>query len=59
MTKEYRVEIDALFIKDVVANSEAEAKVKIEQQLHFGDPLYNGAFFYELSDWKKLKIEEK
>jgi len=58
MTKEYRVEINSLFIKDVEASSPEEAKKKVEQEIHTGSSSGDGAFFYEPYDWRNAKVEE-
>ena len=58
MTKEYRVEINSLFIKDVEASSPEEAKKKVEQEIHIGRSSGDGAFFYEPYDWRNAKVEE-
>ena len=56
--KEYRVEIKALYIKDVTASSVADAKKKVKEYLHKGNSSEEGAFFYESYDWKNAKVEE-
>ena len=70
--KEYRVEIQSLFIIDVEANSPEEAKRLVKTSSHRGNCFGgvgnydtntnsdngNGAFFYESCDWKKANIEE-
>jgi len=56
--KEYRVEIKALYIKDVTASSVADAKKKVKEYLHKGNSSEEGAFFYESYDWQNAKVEE-
>ena len=56
--KEYRVEIKALYIKDVTASSVEDAKKKVKEYLHKGNSSEEGAFFYESYDWKNAKVEE-
>ena len=56
--KEYRVEIKALFIVDVEANSPEEAKKKVSEYKHIGNSSDDGAFFYEPYDWKNAEVEE-
>ena len=56
--KEYRVEINSLFIKDVEASSPEEAKKKVKQEIHIGSSSNDGAFFYEPYDWRNAKVEE-
>ena len=56
--KEYRVEIKALYVKDVTASSVADAKKKVKEYLHKGNSSEEGAFFYESYDWQNAKVEE-
>ena len=56
--KEYRVEIKALYVKDVTASSVADAKKKVKEYLHKGNSWEEGAFFYESYDWQNAKVEE-
>ena len=56
--KEYRVEIKALYIKDVTASSVEDAKKKVKEYLHKGNSSEEGAFFYESYDWQNAKVEE-
>ena len=56
--KEYKVEIKALYVKDVTASSVADAKKKVKEYLHKGNSSEEGAFFYESYDWQNAKVEE-
>ena len=69
--KEYRVEIQSLFIIDVEATSKEEAKRLVKVSEHRGNCFGgvgnlqgrsssngNGAFFYESCDWQKANVEE-
>ena len=61
--KTYRVEIKSLFIKDVEANNEQEAKSKIKNivnpacSIDFANN--NGTFFYEEFDFNNATITEQ
>jgi hypothetical protein len=63
MSKKYRIEIKSLFIKDVEANNEQEAKAKIKEivnpacSIDFAND--NGTFFYEEFDFNNAKISEQ
>jgi hypothetical protein len=51
----YRIEINALYYKDVEASSKKEALKQVELSKSFnGDN--DGTFFYEESDFKNAKI---
>jgi len=57
--KEYRVEINSLFIIDVEASSPEEAKRLVKASDYRGSCYDStGAFFYEPYDWRNAKIEE-
>ena len=70
--KEYRIEIQSIFIVDVEANSPEEAKRLVKASAHRGNCFGgvgnydlntngdngNGAFFYEPCDWEKANVEE-
>jgi len=55
--KKYRVEIQALYYKDVEADSMEEAKqmVREAESVEFED---GGVFFYETFDYDNAKIKE-
>ena len=61
--KTYKIEIKSLFIKDVEANNEQEAKSKIKNivnpacSIDFANN--NGTFFYEEFDFNNAKISEQ
>jgi len=58
MTKTYRVEIDALFYKDIEATSKKEALKQVSKAKTFnGDN--DGTFFYEEFDFNKAKVAEQ
>tara|TARA_Y100000401_G_scaffold95900_1_gene82786 strand:+ start:512 stop:685 length:174 start_codon:yes stop_codon:yes gene_type:complete len=56
--KKYRVEIKALYYKDVEADSVEEAKkmVNEHESIELND---GGVFFYEPFDYDKLKTREE
>jgi|TARA_R100001530_G_scaffold85191_1_gene59358 hypothetical protein len=55
--KEYRIEIQSLFVVDVEATSKEEAKKKVREYQHIGSSSDGGAFFYERYDWDKAEVE--
>ena len=56
--KNYRVEINALYYKDVEATSKKEALKQVEISKTFnGDN--DGTFFYEEFDFKNAKVAEE
>ena len=58
MTKNYRVEINALFYKDVEATTKKEALKQVSKAKTFnGDN--DGTFFYEEFDFDKAKVAEQ
>ena len=58
MTKNYRVEINALFYKDVEATTKKEALKQVSKAKTFnGDN--DGTFFYEEFDFNKAKVAEQ
>ena len=74
MTKEYRVEIEAVHIIDVEANSEAEAKQKVKDAgLHWkttnpekyivgdydSEEELSANFHYEVCDFNNAKVSER
>ena len=63
MTKTYRVEIKSLFIKDVEANNEQEAKAKMKEMVNPACSIdfanENGTFFYEEFDFNNATISEQ
>tara|TARA_B110000459_G_C16292464_1_gene351169 strand:- start:229 stop:453 length:225 start_codon:yes stop_codon:yes gene_type:complete len=74
MTKEYRVEIEAVHIIDVEANSEAEAKRKVKDaNLHClttnpkkyiighyaSEQELSANFHYEVCDFNNAKVSER
>ena len=63
MTKTYRVEIKSLFIKDVEANNEQEAKAKMKEIVNSACSIdfsnENGTFFYEEFDFNNATISEQ
>ena len=56
--KEYRVEIQSLFVVDVEATSPEEAKKKVSEYKHIGNSSDDGAFFYERYDLNKAEVAE-
>ena len=63
MSKTYRVEIKSLFIKDVKANNEQEAKNTVKNSVNPACSLdfanNNGSFFYEEFDFNNATITEQ
>ena len=58
MKKNYRVEINALFYKDVEATTKKEALKQVSKAKTFnGDN--DGTFFYEEFDFNKAKVAEQ
>ena len=58
MIKNYRVEINALFYKDVEATTKKEALKQVSKAKTFnGDN--DGTFFYEEFDFDKAKVAEQ
>ena len=58
MIKKYRVEINALFYKDVEATSKKEALKQVPKAKTF-DGNNDGTFFYEEFDFNKAKVAEQ